>query len=71
MALPWFLGPTQGVFGWLLRVEGPSICRQPPQGQRAHMGCLGKIGRFARCDAFGYILLSLDGWNRKEKQLGE
>ncbi len=38
------------------------------QGQRAHIGRLGKLGKFAQCAAFGYILLSLDGWNRKEKQ---
>ena len=38
------------------------------QGQRAHIGGLGKLGKFAQCPAFGYILLSLDGWNLKEKQ---
>ena len=38
------------------------------RGQRAHIGGLGKLGKFAPCVAFGYILLSLDGWNLKEKQ---
>ena len=64
-----------GTYETAMRIMGlpaPQSTGDPAvQGQRAQIGRMGALGGFAQCAAFGYILRSLDGWNRREKQLGE